>query len=460
MKKSDTTPDNLTRLATGNLARLLWDYSLPAVVGMLVMSLYNVVDRIFIGQGVGVEAIAGLAITFPVMNVSSALGVLVGSGASARVSILLGAGDHAGAQRVLGNALTLILVNATAYLSVFAIFLDDILTAFGASAASLPYARDFMMWIMPGMLVMNVSFSFNNVMRSSGYPMKAMITMFIGAGVNLVLAPIFIFVLGMGIKGAAIATDIAMTISGIFVMSHFIRPGSTLRFTRGIYRLHWRTVIGIAGIGAAPCVVNLAGSVINVIINRALYHHGSDAAVAAVGIFSTYTSLLVMVVVGICQGMQPIIGYNYGARLTHRLKKVFWLAVLWASAVCSGGCAFGLLWPDLIAKAFTVDPTLISVTSKAFSISLLAFWAVGFQVVSTTFFQSIGNASKSIFLSLTRQVIFLIPLLLWLPRIWSLDGVWASFPLSDLCSTAVTAAMVLWQLRRISALSRNTPARP
>lgn len=447
----DQRQSNLTRLATGSLPRLLWDYSLPAVVGMLVMSLYNVIDRIFIGQGVGMEAIAGLAITFPVMNVSTALGVLVGSGASARVSILLGAKDHSGAQRVLGNALVLILINATTYIAIFAIFIDDILMAFGASAASLPYARDFMLWIMPGMLIMNVSFSFNNVMRASGYPVKAMITMFIGAGANLVLAPTFIFGLEWGIKGAAIATDIAMTISAIFVMTHFTSDKSTLRFTKGIYKLQTKTVLGIISIGAAPCVVNLAGSIINVIVNRALFHHGSDAAVAAAGIFTTYTSLLVMIVVGICQGMQPILGYNYGAGLTNRLKGTYWLAVLWSTIICGAGCTFGMLWPELIARAFTVDQHLIMVTSRALSISLAAFGVVGFQIVSTTFFQSIGIANKSIFLSLSRQVIFLIPLLLWLPGIWQLDGVWASFPLSDLCATAVTAIMIALQLKKISA---------
>lgn len=448
---------NLNKLATGKIGRLLWDYSLPAVVGMLVVSLYNVIDRIFIGQGVGTEAIAGLAITFPVMNVSSALGVLIGAGASARVSIMLGAKDQRGAETVLGNALVLILFNATLYLTVFAIFIDDILGAFGASAATLPYARNFMVWIMPGMLVMNVSFSFNNVMRASGYPVKAMLAMFLGAGCNLILDPIFIFVLDMGITGAAIATDIAMTISAVFVMAHFFKPSSTLRFRRGTFRLQRKIVIGIIGIGAAPSVVNLAGSAINIIVNRSLYAYGSDNAVAAAGIFTTYTSLLVMVVIGICQGMQPILGYNYGAGLYSRLRRTFWLAVGCGSAVCCIGCAFGLAFPSLVARAFTTDAELIAVTSRAFSISLLAFWAVGFQVVATTFFQSIGKAGKSIFLSLTRQVIFLIPLLLTLPRCIGLDGVWSSFPLSDLCATAVTAAMVWWQLRKIDSMEAKTP---
>ncbi len=440
---------NLKDLATLSPGRLLWTYSLPAVVGMLVMSLYNVIDRIFIGQGVGTEAIAGLAITFPVMNVSAALGVLIGAGASARASIMLGARDHRGAELVLGNAFTLIVINAAVYLTVFAIFIDDILEAFGASQASLPYARDFMQWILPGMFVMNITFSFNNLMRASGYPVRAMITMFIGAGCNVVLAPIFIFALDMGIKGAAIATDLSMTFSMIFVMAHFFRRDSTLRFRRHTFMPKWNIVVGIVGIGAAPSIVNLAGSAINVIINKTLLLHGGDHAVAAAGISTTFTSLLVMVVVGICQGMQPIVGYNYGAGRLDRLKRTFWIATGAGTVVCTLGCITGMCMPRLITRAFTVDQSLIDVTANAFTHMLWAFWMVGLQVVSTTFFQSIGKVGKSIFLSLTRQVIFLIPLLLWLPGMWQLDGVWMAFPISDVCATVVTTSMVLWQLYRL-----------
>ncbi|MDE5744753.1 MAG: MATE family efflux transporter [Paramuribaculum sp.] len=447
---------NLNKLETGSIARLLWEYSIPAVVGMLVVSLYNVIDRIFIGQGVGTQAIAGLAITFPVQNVSAAIGVLIGAGAAARVSILLGAKDIRAAETVLGNAFVLTLINAIIYISLFAIFLDDILTAFGASTASLPYARDYMQCILPGMLIMNVAFSFNNVMRASGYPVKAMIAMFIGAGANLILDPIFIFVLDMGIKGAAIATDIAMGLSAIYVIYHFTRRESSLHFTKGTYRLQLKVIIAIIGIGAAPSLVNLAGSAINILVNRELMHYGSDSAVAAAGIFTTYTSLLVMVIVGICQGLQPIIGYNYGAGRHHRLKKAYWIAVAAGSTICTLGCIFGLCFPQLIARAFTTDTALIAHTSHALSIALCAFWVVGFQVVSTTLFQSLGKAGKSIFLSLTRQVIFLIPLLIILPKHYQLDGVWASFPISDIFATLVTVFMVWWQFIQIARQLTNT----
>ena len=441
---------NLKLLEHGKIGKLLWDYSIPAVVGMLVMSLYNVIDRIFIGQGVGPEAIAGLAITFPVMNVSAAIGVLIGAGASARVSLLLGAKNQRGAELTLGNSLTLIVVNALVYIAVFRMFIDDILIAFGASDASLPYARDFMLYILPGMFIMNVGFSLNNVMRASGYPVKAMVTMFVGAGCNLLLAPIFIFWLGWGIKGAAIATDISMGIFAIYVLAHFSNKKHSLHFTSGSYRLRWHIVAGIIGIGAAPSLVNLASCFINVIINKNLYSYGGDNAVAAAGIFTTYASLLCMVVVGICQGMQPIVGYNYGAGRVDRLRKAYLLTTLCGSAVVCAGAVFGLAFPSLIARAFTVDSQLIAVTDNAFSIALRMFWVVGFQIVSTTFFQSIGKVWKSIFLSLTRQVIFLIPLLIFMPGLYGLDGVWYSFPISDALATMVTAIMIWWQLSHIN----------
>lgn len=446
---------NLHALANAPVGRLLWQYSLPTVVGLLVMSLYNVVDRIFIGRGVGPEAISGLALTFPVMNLTTALGVLVGAGATARISIALGRKDLERASTVLGNALVLLLINAVIYISIFGIFIDPILRAFGASDATLPYARDFILWLLPGLLMTNLAFGFNNIMRASGYPRRAMLTMIMGAVINLALAPIFIFLMDMGIKGAAIATDIAMTCSMIFVMAHFMRRDVTLRFTRGIYRLHRPIVIGIVSIGAAPALVNAASSFINVIINNSLSHYGGDLAIGAAGIFSTYTSLIVMIVIGICQGMQAIVGYNYGAGRLDRLKRTFWLAVGVTTGLCLVGSVIGLCFPELIAKAFTSDSYLIEITAGCLSTALLAFTVVGFQVVSTTFFQSIGNVGSSIFLSLARQVIFLIPLLLILPGKFGLHGVWLSFPGSDILATVVTAVMIIIEFRRINGHGAN-----
>ena len=448
---------NIADLATRPIGKLLWEYSIPAVVGMMVMSLYNVVDRIFIGPGVGAEAIAGLAITFPVMNVSAAIGVLIGVGAAARVSILLGQNNLLGAQKVLGNSLVLIAINAFVYISLFAIFLDDILRAFGASDVTLPYARDFMLYLLPGLFVMNMMYSLNNVMRASGYPRQAMITMFIGAGCNVILAPIFIFVLNLGIKGAAIATDISMTIGLAFVLAHFFKKDSVLHFQQGIYRLNWSIIVSIIGIGAAPSIVNFCSSAINTIINRSLYTYGGDIAVGAVGIFSTYTSLLCMIVVGICQGIQPILGYNYGAGKLERMKKAFWMSAAAGTAITTLGAVVSVFFPEVIARAFTVNQELIDATCKGLSIATLCFWAVGFPIIATTLFQSIGMAGKSIFLSLIRQVIFLIPLLLIMPKHFGLEGVWAAFPTSDAMCIATTIVMVLWQFHsmRIRKLAPN-----
>lgn len=445
--------DRLEELAHRPVGRLLWQYSVPAVVGMLVMALYNVVDRIFIGQWVGPDAIAGLAVTFPIMNLATAIGVLVGVGSSSKVSIVLGGGDKPQAEMLLGNAMTLTLVNAGVYILVFSIFIDPMLRAFGASDATLPYGREYMLTLMPGLLLTNIAFGFNNIMRASGYPRRAMATMLLGAIVNVVLDPVFIRVFDMGILGAAISTDIAMAASAWFVMAHFTRRDVALRFRRGTYALRRDIVWGIVSIGAAPALVNAASCAINAIVNRTLGEWGGDRAIGAAGIMITFTSLIVTVVLGICQGMQPIIGYNYGAGQQHRLKRTYWLATGTSTLITLAGAVFGLFFPSAVARAFTTDADLIAASDQALSLCLLCFPLVGFQIVSTAFFQSIGKAGKSIFLSLSRQVIFLIPLLLWLPGRYGLAGVWSSFPLSDLCATIATALLMLWQFRHLSDTS-------
>lgn len=420
---------------------------------MIVVSVYNVIDRIFLGHQVGPEAIAGLAICFPVMNLSSAFGALVGAGASARVSILLGQGRIDLAERVLGNALVLSVVIGLTYCSCFALFLDDILRAFGADDATLPAAHNFMSVILFGMPLINLCLSFNNIQRASGYPKRAMMAMILSAFLNIALAALFVLVFDWGIRGAAFATVLSMLAGTTFVMWHFLKKSSTVRFKRGIYRLQWPVIFSIISIGAAPSVVNVAGCLVNVMINKSLVEFGggdSVSAVGAAGIFSTYTQLVVMIVIGIAQGLQPIVGYNYGAGLLHRLRRAYWLAVGVSTALCAMATVGALAIPETIARIFTTDASLVSTTSRCLHISLLAFGLVGFQIISTTFFQSIGAAAKAIFLGLTRQVIFIIPLLLWLPRVFQLDGVWMSFPMSDFLATAVTAVMIIVQFRAIS----------
>ncbi len=441
--------DRLNELKYLSVGKLLWKYSLPAIVGTVVMSLYNIIDRIFIGQGVGPDAIAGLAITFPVMNLASALGMLIGVGSSTRISIVLGQGNKEMAFKVLGNSIIMTIVLGLCYIMIFAVFMKDILILFGASERTLPYAYDFMMYILPGMLFMNLCYSYNNVMRASGYPTRAMVTMFIGAGLNIILAPIFIFIFDWGIKGAAIASDISMLVSAAFVMLHFMSGKSEIHFKHGIYRLKKSILVSVVSIGAAPFLINCAGCAINAIVNNMLYKYGGDSSVAAMGIFTTYTQLLVTVVIGICQGMQPIIGYNYGAMLFGRLRRTYYLAAVAASAVCLLGAMVSLICPQYIARAFTSDNELITATSNGLTIATMMFWGVGFQIVSTNFFQSLGMAAKSIFLSLTRQIIFLIPLLFLLSPHWGLSGVWAAFPISDALAIIVSAILVIYEFRSL-----------
>lgn len=448
--------ERLLQLSTRPIGRLLWEYSLPAVVGMLVMALYNVVDRIFIGQWVGPDAIAGLAITFPVMNLTTAIGVLIGVGSSAKVSIMLGAGKNHEANMILGNALVLTFINATVYITIFAVYIDQLLDLFGASSATLPYARSYMLTLLPGCLLTNLAYGLNNIMRASGYPQRAMFTMLIGAIVNTVLDPIFIYVFDWGIEGAAWATNIAMAVSTLFVCSHFIRRDVTVRFCRGIYRLKWKLITGIIAIGAAPAIVNAASCIVNALVNNSLVGYGNDRDIAAAGIMVTYTSLLVTIILGVCQGMQPIIGYNYGAGIYHRLRRTYWLAVGVASVITTVGSVAGLCFAREIGMAFTSDNALLDATERALHHCLWAFAFVGFQIISNTLFQSIGQATKSIIVGLLRQVVFLIPLLIILPRYLQVNGVWISFPLSDLVATIVTAVLVAIQFRQLFNNVDNT----
>lgn len=444
--------ERLRKLATSPVGRLLWEYSLPAVVGMLVMSLYNVVDRIFIGQVVGPEAIAGLAITFPLMNITTAIGVLVGVGSCTRISIALGRKNHSLAERYLGNAATLTIVNGIVYIAAFMIFIDPILYAFGAREMTLPYARTYMLWVLPGLLLTNIAFGLNNVLRATGYPQKAMMTMLIGAITNVILDAVFVLMLDWGMVGAAIATDIAMLVSAIFVVSHFFDKKVNLRFRRGTFRLKGRLVWSIVSIGSPQAIINVASCLINIVVNHSLLKHGGDIAIGAAGIFITFVSILTTIVLGITMGLQPIIGYNYGAGNMHRVKRATWIAIGVSTCVTIFGGVLGCTIPDLIARAFTSDKHLIDITEVCLRNALWAFPVVGFQIIATNFFQSIGATGYSMFMSLSRQVIFLIPLLLWLPNVMEIVGVWISFPIADLCATVCAVVLFDLKMRQINKM--------
>lgn len=433
---------------------MLLKYSLPAIIGTVVTALYNIIDSIVIGHAIGdPDVIAGIAVTFPVMNLATALGMLIGAGAATRISIVLGQKDMKMAELILGNSVVLSIAIGITYATVFAILIDPILTIFGASPNTLPYAREFILWALPGMVLINLTFSYNNVMRASGYPGKAMYTNIIGAVLNAILAPLFLFGFHWGIRGAAIATDLSMLVTAIWVMSHFFNKKNTLHFTRGTYRINWAVVKSVLYIGMAPFCINVAGSCINAIVNNSLLKYGGDNAIAAVVVFNRYVTIFVFIVIGICQGMQPILGYNYGSGKYDRLFKTLRLAICSAVVITTIGSIVGHIIPRQIASLFMTDPEQIEAAVKCLKITTTAFWIVGFQVVATNFFQSLGMAGKSIFLSLTRQILFMIPLLMVLPRFFQLSGVWACFPISDVVSSIVAGFMLWFQLKKIKQLT-------
>ena len=457
---AESKPDQAVRLkelATAPIWKMLLKYSLPAVVGTVVMALYNIIDSIVIGHAIDdPNVVAGIAVTFPVMNLATALGMLIGAGAATRISIVLGQNDHRRAEMILGNSVQLSVIVGLTYITLFAIFLDKILMLFGASPNTLPYAKEFLQWVMPGMVLMNLTFSYNNVMRASGYPRKAMYTNFIGAGLNACLAPLFLFGFKWGIRGAAIATDISMLVTCFFVMFHFFQKKSDLHFEKGTFKLNWPIIRSVLYIGMAPFLINVAGSIINAIVNNSLLKYGGDDAIAAVVVFNRFVTVFVFIVIGICQGMQPILGYNYGARKYDRLFKTLRLAATCAVIITTCGSLIGAFNPTSIAKMFMRDQAQIDCAVNCLRITTMGFWMVGFQIVATNFFQSLGFAGKAVFLSLTRQIIFMIPCLFILPPIWHLNGVWSAFPISDFLSTVVSSLMLWWQVRHI----RNTPAPP
>lgn len=450
----DGKDERLRELSQAPVGKILMKYSLPAVVGTVVMALYNIIDSIVIGHAIDdPNVVAGIAVTFPVQNLGTAFGMLIGAGAATRVSIVLGQKDYKRAAMILGNSVILTVGIGLCYTSLFAIFLEPLLRLFGASDASMPYAKEFLMWVLPGMVLMNLTFSYNNVMRASGYPGKAMWTNMIGAILNSILAPLFLFGFGWGIKGAAIATDISMVVTAVFVMQHFFRKSSTLHFQRGTFRLEWRIISSIVYIGMSPFLINIAGSCINAVVNNSLVHYGGDNAVAAVVVFNRFVTVFVFIVIGICQGMQPILGYNYGAGKFDRLFRTLTLAAVASFVITSLGSLIGVTNAEGIARLFMQDPDQIASAVNCLHITTMGFWLVGCQIVATNYFQSLGMAGRSIFLSLTRQVIFMVPALLVLPHFIGLDGVWACFPIGDVLSTIVAVIMLAWQIRSIKKRS-------
>lgn len=435
-------------LGTKPVGKLLAQYALPAIIAMTAASLYNIIDRVFIGQVVGPMAISGLAITFPFMNLAAAFGAAVGVGASTTISVKLGQKDYESAENILGNTITLNLIVGLAFGGICLLFLDPILRFFGASDATLPYARDFMQVILAGNVFSHMYFGMNAVLRAASKPRMAMFATIFTVGMNILLDVVFILWWHWGIKGAAFATIIAQVLALCWQMKLFTNKSELLHLKRGIYKLKSNLVRNIISIGISPFLMNACACVIVIFINNQLVRFGGDMAVGAYGIANSIAMIFVMFVIGLNQGMQPIAGYNYGAQQYGRMMRVVKLSIITAVCIMLTGWSLAMFAPYHCARMFTTDPELIKGSIKAIHIIMMMFPLIGSQMVITNFFQCIGKVKISIFLSLSRQLLFLLPLLAILPNFYGINGVWASMPTSDFIAVVVAVTIMLVFLRR------------
>lgn len=465
---------NTLSLGTDSIGSLLWRYATPAIIAMASSSLYHIIDSAFVGHGVGGAAIAGMAITMPIMNIAGAFGAMVGVGAAARMSIRLGEGNMQAAEKTLANAVMLNFVLGLVLMVVMLTFLDPILYLFSggnASEETIGYARDFMRIILLGNMTQHMYLGLNEQVRASGYPQKSMRIILTAVAMNLILNPLFIFKFGWGIKGSALATVISQAIAFIITFSHFCSKSSFVKFRRAAFRFDWKIVKAIISIGLAPFMVNICASMVAAFVNSALLKFGGtgiydavrggnnagDIYVGAYGIVNRVVMLLIMVIQGLNQGMQPIVGFNYGAKQFDRVRKTLFMTIGCGMTIATVGFLCCQLFPDSIAQAF-VDSSkggnellMISAAEQGMRIIVLLFPLVGFQIVAAAFFQYIGHAKLAIFVSMTRQLIFLLPLLWTLPRFMGAMGVWMSMPIADCASITLAAILLRRELKKLSA---------
>ncbi|MEK6266654.1 MAG: MATE family efflux transporter [Clostridium sp.] len=443
--------DRSKQLGEENIGKLLMKFSIPAIVGMLVNALYNIVDRIFIGQ-VDTLALSGVTITFPISIIIMAFGMLVGIGAAALISIRLGQQKKEEAEHILGNAFALIIIISLIVTTLGLIFLEPMLLKFGASTDTMPYAKQYITIILIGTVFQSVGFGLNNIIRAEGNPRIAMFTMLIGGILNTIMDPIFIFVFHMGTRGAAIATVISQIVNTIWVLYYFLYGKSILKILYKNLRLDAKVVKSIFAIGMSPFSMQIAASIVTIISNKSLVKYGGDVSLGAMGAIMSIAMLVLMPIFGINQGCQPIIGYNYGAKRYDRVKHALKLAIIAATAITTTGFIIIQLFPEQLISMFSNDPELIEVGARGIKIYLFMLPVIGFQIVSSNYFQAIGKAKISIFLGLSRQVILLIPLLFILPRFFELNGVWASAPSSDIISSILTAVFLFVEIRHLNRL--------
>ena len=435
-------------LGTQPVGKLLFQYAMPAIIAMVASSLYNIIDRAFIGQVVGPIAISGLAITFPFMNLSGAFGAAVGVGSATAISLKLGQKDYLSAEEILGNTVTLNLIIGFGFAIICLLFLDPILYFFGASKDTLPYARSFMQIILLGNVVTHMYFGMNAVLRAASKPRQAMTATIFTVLMNIALDTLFILVLHWGIRGAATATVLSQTMALVYQLKLFSNKKELLHFKRGIYRLKSRLVKNIISVGISPFLMNLCACFVIIFINNQLVRYGGDLSVGSYGIASAVSTMFVMIVMGLNQGMQPIAGYNYGAQNLDRVMRVLKIAIIAATVIWTTGWLIAMIFPEYIARIFTKDEKLIQLSVFAIRVDMLVVPVVGLQMVVTNFFQCIGKVKVSIFLSLSRQLLFLLPLLYTLPLFFGVNGVWFSLPVSDFIAANVANVMMLTYMRK------------
>ena len=454
MAVSGTVP---TELGDKRIRDLLMQYAVPAIIAMTASSLYNMVDSIYIGhiKDVGSYAISGLAVTFPLMNLATALGTLVGVGASTILSMLLGQRNYKAANKVLLNEVLLNIIIGVAFSVVTLSFLDPILMFFGASQNTLPFARDYMVIILLGNVITHLYFGLNNMVRASGNPKLAMgLTVFTVVS-NTIMDPIFIFVLDMGIKGAAIATVLCQLMALIYTAKYFFNQNNYLHLPKSLrdYKLDNRIAKDSLTIGMGPFLMNSAACIVTLFINQQMLKYGGDLAIGAYGIVNRISFFFIMINMGFNQGMQPIAGYNFGAGKYTRVKRVFKLTVICATIVSCVGFIVSEFMPNLAVSLFTNDLELKELADKGLRLTNLAFPLVGFQMVATNFFQSLGMVHKSILLSLSRQLLFLVPLIYFLPVFFGHRGVWMSFPIADTAAIVLSTILLLSLFRKFRKLN-------
>ena len=438
-----------SELGTAPVHQLLFKYALPAIIAMTASSLYNIVDSIYIGHGCGALALGALTVAKPFMDICAAFGSLVGVGASSILAIYLGERDYDRANKVLGNVIVMNVLLSTLVMVVGLIWLNPILMAFGASQDTLGFAHDYMEIILFGNILTHIYFGLNAMLRSAGHPRFSMTATIVAVTVNIILDPIFIFGLDMGVRGAALATVISQAVAVVWQLTKFMDKNELVRFHRGIWRLDKGITRRALTIGMSPFLYNIAHCFVVIIINNQLKRFGGDMAIASYGVINRLTFVFAMIIMGLNQGMQPIAGYNYGAKKYDRTIRSFYLACLYATGIMCIVFILGECFPQTVTKMFTHDSVLLTQSIKPMRIICSTMLIIGFQMVTGNLFTSIGKAGKAIFLSLTRQVLYLIPLALWLPTIFSnpVDGVWWSIPISDTLS-AVTAVIILLTSRR------------